>query len=180
MYRDKLKIIISIALIFLVLSCKNELINDNKFIQNLSDDIDFELPMVNESLMIFIKKNDVVFITSLRKLYSIKEKEYKEFKDFDSFLIEVINNDLLSREKLEVNSISSFELNNAIVDEYKKKGLNHLKDVYCERCNSNKNLYIKTSLDLNEKKTIMYLFFKNNYYVGEDDYLGKYILIDKN
>jgi hypothetical protein len=116
----------------------------------------------------------------LRQLYSIKEKEYKKFKDFDSFLIEAINNDLLSREKLEVNSISSFELNNTIVDEFKKEGLNHLKDVYCERDNSNKNLYIKTSLDLNEKKTIMYFFFKNNYYVGEDDYLGKYIIIDKN
>ncbi|MEP7094756.1 MAG: hypothetical protein ABI793_11920 [Flavobacterium sp.] len=181
MYRDnKLNIIICITIFFTFLGCKKELANDNKFIQNLSDDINFEIPMVNESLMIFVKKNDIVYITSLRQLYSVKEKDFKKFKDFDSFLIEVINNDLLSKAQLELNSRSSFKLNSVIVNEFDQKGINYLKDFYCENSKTKNKFYLKLNLELNIKQSVMYVFFKNNYYIMQNDYTGNDVLIDKN
>ncbi|WP_306352566.1 hypothetical protein [Flavobacterium sp. '19STA2R22 D10 B1'] len=176
---NKFKVLFFVLLL-ITISCKKELSNNEKFIQNLSNDVNFELPIVNESLMIFIMKKDVIYITSLRQLYSIKNKRYKKFKDFDSFLIDAINNDLLSKEELEKNSIDSFKLNKIIMNEFKQKGIVYLKDSYCESSNTIRKYYLKKDLELNIKQSIMYLFFKNNYYVMQNDYSGNNVLIDKN
>lgn len=179
MFVNKFKIIFFFLLVITV-SCKKELSNNEKFIQNLSDDIDFELPMVNESLMIFISKSDTICITSLRQLHSIHEKDNKGFNDFDSFLIEVINNDLLSKAELEKKSKIFFILDKTILSEFEQKGIEYLKNTYCETSNTKCKYYIKTNLDLNTRQSIMYIFFKNNYYVMQNDDTGNDVLIDKN
>lgn len=180
MYRNKVELIIFIFLIFNTLSCKRELNNDSKFIQNLSNDINFELPIVNESTMIFINKKDTVYITNLRQLYLVREKKYKWITDFDDFLIKVINNNLLTKTELNFISKIKFKLNKNIECEFDKSRINYFKRNYCEKTDDRKRLYIKNKLAFDVKFSVLYFFFKSNYYVERDDYLGKYILIDKN
>lgn len=179
MYGTKIGLTIFIVLLFNLLSCKRGLNNDEKFIQNLSNDLDFELPIANESLMIFINKNDTVYVTSLRQLYFANEKNYKRFENFDDFLIKVLNNDLLTKIELDIISKTKFILNKNIEIEFNQNGLDYFKSNYCEKIDTTKKLYMKNSLAFDIKFSVMYFFFKNNYYVGLDDYLGKYILIDK-
>ncbi|EKT4510726.1 hypothetical protein RYR30_002566 [Flavobacterium psychrophilum] len=180
MNRNRIKLLVIIVLLFSLFACKKELANENRFIENLSNDENFDLPLYNESLMIFINKNDTVYITSLRQLYSIKEKHYKDYKDFDSFLIKVLNANLLSKSDLIKNSIFTFELNKTVLNEFNSKGLDYLKKTYCERANVENKFYIINNLSLDIKQSVMYFFFKNNYYIMQNDHSGKYVLIDKN
>lgn len=179
MKKNKLKILLFYSFI-VVFGCKNELYNNDRFIQNLSNDIDFEIPMVNESLMIFIKKKDSVYVTSLRQLYFLKEKKYMNIKDFDSFLVDAINGDILLGKEISENSSFSFSLDKSILNEYKHNGTEYLLNTYCEKAKTGNKFYIKAGLDLILKYTIMYILFKNNYYIMHEDYNGKYVLIDKN
>jgi hypothetical protein len=180
MFINKFKTIFLLLLLVITISCKKELSNNEKFIQNLSNDINFDLPMVNESLIIFVNKKDFVYATSLRQLYSIKEKYNKRIRHFDNFLIEVINNNLLSEKEIKDNSIFFFNPNEKILKDFDKKGIEYFKSVYCEISDTKRKYYIKTNLDLNTRQSIMYIFFKNNYYIMQDDYIGKDVLIDKN
>ncbi len=166
--------------LIITISCKKELSNNVRFIQGLSDDIDFDLPLVNESLLIFINKNDIIYATSLRQLYTIKKKNSKNIKDFDRFLIETINNNLLSENEIKESSTFFFIPNKEILKEFDKKGIEYLKITYCETTNIKGKYYIKTNLDFNTEQSIMYIFFKNNYYVMQNDDIGYYVLIDKN
>jgi len=172
--------LIVIILSTLLYSCDKELLNDRKFIENLSNDVDFNLPLYNESLKILINKNDTIYSTSLRQLYSIKGKKYQNYKDFDSFLIETINGDLLSKSELTEISEYSFTLDKAVMKDYNNNGLNYLINEYCEKSPTINKYYILSSKSLNIKQTIMYFFFKNNYYVMQNDHSGKYVLINKN
>ncbi|RUT67722.1 hypothetical protein D0817_24910 [Flavobacterium cupreum] len=180
MNRNRIKLLATIVLLFSLFACKKELANENRFIENLSNDENFDLPLYNESLMIFINKNDTVYITSLRQLYSIKEKYYKDYKDFDSFLIKVLNGNLLSKSDLIKNSIFTFELDKNVLNEYNNKGLDYFKKTYCENSKIKDKFYITNNLSLDVKQSVMYFFFKNNYYIMQNDHSGKYVLIDKN
>jgi len=162
-------------------SFKNELINDKYFIENLSNDSNFDLPLYNESLMIFVENKDTVYIKSLRQLFIIKEKKYKEYKNIDDFLFNVLNKNLLVKSDLDNIYTVSFKINKSLINEFKEKGLNYFKEEYCEISSiGNNKFYLKSNLNLNNKLNVMYIFFKNNYYVVSDDYSGKYVLIDKN
>lgn len=179
MKKKESRLLILIICIFLC-SCKNKLNNDIKFVQNLSNDVHFNIPFYNESLIIFISIDDIIIQTSLRELYTIKTRKYSKYKDFDSFLVTSLNNNLLIKSDFSLTSNLVFELNKNIMNEYNKKGLIYLKETYCEKSNDHKKYYIKSDLNLNIKQSLMYIFFKNNYYVMQNDHSGKFVLIDKN
>ena len=176
-YMNKLKLLV---VLMLLLSCRKEQKYNLEFIKNLSNDTDFNLPLYNESLKILINKNDVIYVTSLRQLYNLKESKHFNYKDFDSFLIEVINNDLLSKDNLSKISEFNFKIDKEIQEKYDNEGLNYLLKVYTEKSKMSNKYYIISDLNINTKFCLMYLFFKNNYYVIQNDHSGKYVLIDKN
>lgn len=176
----KIRAIILFTLLFITISCKDKLSNSENFIQNLSNETDFELPMANESLLIFVLKDDIVYMTRLRQLYLLKEKDSKGSKDFDRFLVDVINKNLLSKEELKSSSIDTFKLNREILSQFEKKGIDYLKKKYCDTTSVKGKLYLKQNLDFNLQQNLMYIFFKNNYYIMQNDYTGKNVLIDKN
>jgi hypothetical protein len=176
-YRYKLLVIF---LLFLFYACKKELVNDEKFIKNLSNDVDFNLPLYNESLIIFIKSSDSIYALSLRQLHTVNAKSYLEYKDFDSFLINSLNGDLLSKSDLIKNSEFAFKLDITVIRDYNSKGLDCLKNKYCEKSDINNKYYVLNDLSLNIKRSVMYFFFKNNFHIMQNDHSGKYVLIDKN
>jgi len=171
------------AVIFLVLfffmSCKKKLRNDEKFIKSLSSNSNFDFPIINESLLIFVIKSDKLYITSLRQLYLMKEKEYKQFTDYNDFLIKVINDDFLSKEELECISEDIVQLDERIANDFEQRGIEYLKKNYCENSISKNKIYLKTDIDLKVKYSILYYFFRNNYHVMFNDYSGNYVLIYK-
>src|SRR5690606_1454824 len=98
-YNVKYVILISlISLLFL--NCRKNLKNDIYFIENLSNDIEFDIPFKNESVIIILKREDKLFISSLRMLYNEFTKNYKNKNSFDDFLVMVINNNMLNKEQI--------------------------------------------------------------------------------
>lgn len=170
------------VLCFLFISCKKELINDESFIRNLSNDLNFEMPLHNEALIILINtEGDSIYATSLRQLNQIRKKNYDDnFKNFDDFLVEVLNNNLLFKSELLENSMFSFKLDKNISQEFRDKGISFFKEKYCEKSKVQGKYYIKRDLNLTIKYNIMYFFFKSNYYIMQNDYSGNDVLIDKN
>ncbi|MET3047390.1 hypothetical protein [Flavobacterium covae] len=175
----KYRLLAIIFIAFSVFSCKKELINDDNFVRNLSNDNDFNLPLHNESLMIFVSKDNTIYITNLRQLYSLKQSNYTHYKDFDEFLVDALNKNLLSKSDLVSNSEFNFKLNETILSEFNENGLDGLKSKYCEKSDVKGKLYLKNSLSPDIKKSVMYFFFKMNYYIMQNDYSGKDVLIDK-
>ena len=176
----KIKLILLFVLLFSFTACKNELKNDIRFIENLSNNETLELPFYNESVKIFIKIDETVYVTRLRQLYFLRDKNYKEYQDFDKFLVKAINGKLLSKSDLDENWIPNFSLNKKILNEFNTKDLDYLKNAYCENANMKNKYYTTNILDWDAEQTLLYIFFKNNYYITEDDYLGKTVLTDKN
>ena len=126
----KNKLILLFALLLSLAACKNELKNDIVFIENLSNDESSELPFYNESLKIFIKIDQTVYITRLRQLYFLRNKNYKEYQNFDEFLVKAINGKLLSKSDLDKKWIPNFSLDKKILKEFNTKGLDYLKNTH--------------------------------------------------
>jgi hypothetical protein len=176
----KYKFFVIIFIAFSVFSCKKELINDDYFVRNLSNDNNFNLPLHNEALMIFINSGNTIYVTNLRQLYSLKQTNYSHYKDFDEFLVKVLNENLLSKSDLISNSEFNFKLNETILSEFNENGLDGLKSKYCKKSDVKGKLYLQNSLNTDIKKNVMYFFFKMNYYIMQNDYSGNDVLIDKN
>lgn len=180
MRRNSFTIASYLIIIMLVSGCVKELSNSTKFIEGLSGDNNFELPMVNESLMIFIGKNENVYITSLRNLHSLYSGKYDKHVDFYEFLVNAINEDLLLESELKEISINPFKLNKSIIDLFQDKGVKYVIRTYCKASNVECKYYLERGLDIDLKQNINYFLFKNNFYIVQNDYSGDYVLIDKN
>ncbi|MBC7438965.1 MAG: hypothetical protein H7250_03135 [Flavobacterium sp.] len=172
--------LILIFLVLVVQSCKKKPLNNINFIKNLSNDIDFNLPLYNESLMLFVKKNDTIYIKSLRELYLINQKKYFKIKSFDGFLTKVLNNDLLETSDLKNDFVVCFKLDKNVLKEFNEKGIENLKIKYCDNGEDKIKFFLKNNLNQYMKQNLMYHFFKNNYYIVNNCHSGKYVLIDKN
>lgn len=177
---NKINLIKSITMICFVLSCenKNKLINSKDFVNKLYNEEDLKLPLVTESAIIFIKVEDEILITSVRNLIKIKNKNYKYFKNSDEFMFKAINYNFLKKNDFIKEITPIFKLEDKIIEEYYKFGLKFLIKNYC--VSSNKNLNLKSIPNQNMEDTLLYIFFKNNYYIMEDDYDGVYALINRN
>jgi hypothetical protein len=174
------KILLIIIAIFLASSCKKELRSNEVFIEKLSQEIDEEIPLISEPLIIIIKKEDKLFISSTMILFEEYSKNFKKRYTFEDFLDMVLNNDLFDKEQMRNVSVHDFKVDDNIANFYESKGLNYLITEYCEKISKHNTLFLKQNLDVEVQFNIMYYFFKNNYYLVEDDYEGRFILIDKN
>jgi len=173
-------ILLVVMLSSFMMSCKKELKNDILFINNLSNETEYDLPFVNESLIIFVKDGDRIFVTSIRKLFEEYSESYKKKYSFDDFLVNVINNKELSVSQIDRVSNYNFKMNQNIADLYKNHDLNYFITKFCYKSNSLNKFYIKEDLSFDEKNNVMFYFFKNNYYVMFNDYDGRFVLINKN
>lgn len=184
MLETKFKLLFIILFMLLAISCKDvhksKLVNDVDFIRNLSNDKEFDLPFQHESLMMFICENDIIYVTSLRQLHNLNVKKYINYENFDDFLIKSLNSNLLTTSDLINISRIDFKLDTMIYKDFYENGLEYLKIKYCDKSEDIDKLYTKKNLSLQETINVMYYFFKKNYYVLQNDYSGKNVLIDKN
>lgn len=173
-------ILLIIIAIFLASSCKKELRNNEVFIEKLSHEIDEETPLISQPIIILIKSDDKIFISSIRTLFEEYSKNYKNEYCFEEFINMVINDNMFDKEQMGNVSVHNFKVDNNIKNLYEDKGLNFLITEYCEKTNKQNVLFLKQHLNVEVQFNIMYYFFKNNYFLLEDDYEGRFILIDKN
>lgn len=177
--KSKLLLFITIISFFLI-GCDKRLKNDVDFINQLSSNVDFELPLISEPIIIFLQTDNKLYITSLRNLYNEYIENYKSQYSFDEFLVEVINKNRLSKEQVVKVSDFNYNINKQIASLYDNNELDYFIKTYCRKGKYKDQLYLTNDVDVEMQFNIMYYFFKNNYYLVEDDYEGYYVLINKN
>jgi len=173
-------VLVIIILSFFMISCKSELKNDKEFIEKLSHEIDEDMPLISQPIIILLKSDNKIYKSSIRTLFEEYSKNYKTKYSFEDFIDMVINDNMFNKEQMENISVHYFKVDNDIANLYEGKGLNYLITEYCEKTNKNNTLFLKQNLNVEVQFNIMYYFFKNNYFLLEDDYEGRFILLNKN
>ncbi len=172
-----------LILLLLALNCQqNKLVNNISFIKNLSNDTNFKLPLKNGNIKIFFIKDNYFYETSLTILHHIMMNEFKNYNDFDLFLEKVINENLLTTSIVQKYYYSVFKhkISETIFLEYEKKGIKFMKEKYCFFNKKFNTWEIKSNISTNNCQNIMYIFFKNNYYIYEGDINSGYLLYEFN
>jgi hypothetical protein len=161
-----------LTMIFVLFGCKpqNSLHINNDFIKEISQE-DQNLQV--ESNVFFCKCQDNLIVrltlNQLRELF----RNSTSFNNFEKYLVATLN----QRIKIDCKDIdNTFELDPIIKTHYEKMGIDHLLKSFCTQ-SGNDTYYLSPKMPQNQLNTILYYCFINNYLIGEDDYLGAYVIL---
>ncbi|MBP2619692.1 hypothetical protein [Chryseobacterium jejuense] len=164
----------------ILVSCSKSSIQINdKFIQEISKINDNEASTISyipdkATNLIYIRLSDgKLASTNALELENVYQDHYKNnFQSFYIFLKQVLN------QKTSINS-NDISKSDVIIFDIDKKIFNQstslIKEIYLEKDKEMYYLYPK-NLSLNQKQTILYKMFIDNYLISFDDYEGKYIV----
>lgn len=164
------------GIFFLTLCCiscntKNEVAFNKNVIERIAKEPD-SLPSQFSGILFFCKCQDNEILNLGVK--ELKETYLNESIDLDyyTFLTDLLN------QKKTIQCISSsnkFTINEDICNQYKKLGINGFLSFYCTS-NGNNSFYLKNNIPDNQKNTIFYYLFTNNYLTSFDDYMGIFVI----
>lgn len=169
--------------VLILVSCsKSDIHIDDKFIKEIST-IDDEnnnetisyIPEQATNLLYLKLNNDRMLCTNALKLQSIYNDYYKNnYQTFYAFLNEVLN------QKINININQVQKKSDIIIFDLKKSILNKsndlIKNEYLKKMNNGIYYFYPKNIPLNQKQTILYKMFIDNYSIEFDDYGGKYII----
>ena len=167
--------ILQIVFIIGLFSCntqsKEECIHDNFLHEFSKGDFEADIPPVNMNYLFFVElTNDSIIDTSNLYLYQIYKQHYlEEFSNFHMFLCSLYNNDLF----LERDFLNAEILRNGFMfkkgDTFENMDLSELKERYLDDL-----CFLEVDVDLSyeRKFNLMYLFFRNEYYITHSDLTG--------
>jgi hypothetical protein len=98
--------------------------------------------------------------------------------EYSSFLSNLLNQRISIKCK-DRNDI--FEINEDVKKRYEETSLNEFLEFYCTKRNQ-VSYYLKKDVTSEQRNTVLYFLFVNNYLTNVDDYAGFYIISkwDKN
>ena len=172
------KLIIIFGLLLVFASCqKKEVSFSKEMIEKLSV-IDDRIPSNYTSLDLYVRINDTVIIQrTINDLFRYYKQNFThDFKTFDFFLDEVLNNDFKINQKANQKALylDGFTLNRQIEKEYGQIGFDDFLKKYSKNISS-KHFELelnKSSIKQGEYLSITYLLYKNKYDIVKDCYLG--------
>jgi hypothetical protein len=176
MIKNRKLLLILFILSFSIFSCeKNKIIISDDLIMELSKHT-FDNPTRHGNLLLFIPlENNEYSITHVNELYLIYKSSYeREYKTFESYLSEVLNQQIVLQKSKFLNRPSTFfKLDNEVTNIYNNSSIFDFKNKFCKCIEEDCILNVPTySQDKNN--TILYYFFINEYNITFDDYIGKY------
>lgn len=169
----KMKKILLFSLFVFIISCKKDkhVDFDETLINKIANE-DFNLPSEYNMLTLFALCNDgnitEIDVQQLRVLHQTKYKNIK----FSKFLTKVLN----QRLKIESSDdFQCFKLDNKITELYKKNSLDVFIELFCDKSHS-KGYVLKKNISSQQRMTIFYYCYINNYLFIFDDVIGSYYL----
>ena len=168
-----------IYLIFLIslFGCKS---SDHKcsdteiFLSEFTKGFSKELPPANSNILFFIKSDDnrLIKLNNI-ELCNLYNGSYDKKNSFKEFICNLYNEKIyLSKALIEkkISRCQFYKLDNNI----ERLNLALLKKNFC----TERNMKLSLNQNVNESTrfTILYLFFKNKYYISFDDYNGYYLI----
>ena len=169
------KYIIALTLSFLVcfISCnlKRKPVFNERLIENISN-ASADFPSYYSGIKFFCKSRDNKIIlldaNEFRHLYS---KEYSKL-DYRSFLTKLLNQELAIEY---YNNKEKFKINEDVEKHYLSMGIEDFLNYYCKKTIEDR-YSLKPNIVENQKNSIFYFLFINNYQTSFDDVGGFYII----
>jgi len=107
-------------------------------------------------------------------IYEIRELYLKEFShiNYRVFLTDLLNQriDIQCKDQNE-----TFTINETVQKLYKEKNLNDFINLYCKEKKDNL-FWLKKNIPDNQRNTVLYFLFINNYLTSIDDYSGAFVI----
>ncbi|MBN1971951.1 MAG: hypothetical protein JW870_21545 [Candidatus Delongbacteria bacterium] len=166
-------IFVLLLIIFVLDACKhNE--SEMEIIVNRLLSFSFEMPPSPQLSFtpIYIKQSDSIVYSAttydLKRLYD--ENKYSKTISFSVFILNSFNQDMLISDTC--NVLDSFKIDTKIYCEYINNNFSFITNRYTVKKNDRYYL-LPSILDFEEKSTISYIFFLNNYFTLFDDVDGE-------
>jgi hypothetical protein len=142
-----------------------------RLIKNISEE-DQNNPSSFYNFQFFCKCQDNKILPL--NIYEIREVYLKEFShiDYQDFLTDLLNQRIDIQCK---NHNEKFTINETVQKLYKEKNLNDFINFYCSE-KSNNLFWQKNNIPDNQRNTILYFLFVNNYLTSIDDYSGAFVI----
>lgn len=125
---------------------------------------------------VFVLNNDSLLIsTRVDFLHNLYTSSYKiQYENFNNFLFKSLNQEIKFDEKYFAKYDSSiFKLDNEVKKNYEMKKFIDFYNYYLKKEGKKEYLNRDKILGENQYFTVIYYLFINNYYVTEDDYIGR-------
>lgn len=146
------------------------------FIHKFSEHVSKGLPSANSNYFFFLKlTNGKILKTNNDMLFKVYLDKHRNQYNFQEFLCALFQEELIldfNSFKKEGDNYQIFNLQDSIV----KKDIESIKSNFCK--GADENFSLRNNLGLEEKLTVLYVFFKNSYFVSYDD-IGGYYLMNK-
>ena len=139
------------------------------FIQSISKE-DQKFPSRFSNILFFCKcqNNEILSLS----VYEIREIYLSEFKriDYSTFLTDLLNQKQAIHCR---NQDKTFKINDDVKRHYSEMGVDEFVGFYCTNLRS--DLYVlKNNISTDQRNTIFYFLFMNNYLTSFDDYSGTF------
>ncbi|MDE5494230.1 hypothetical protein [Elizabethkingia meningoseptica] len=171
-------VILALALI----SCtKSNIDVSDKFIKEIStvDNEDNDITKLyipeNATNLLYLKlDNNKMLCMNTLEVKDIYDKSYKkDYKTFYLFLKKALNQKIdISINHIERNNVIIFDLENNILN----KSNDLIKKEYLKKIDNDNYYFAPGSISLNQKQTVLYKMFIDNYLISFDDYSGNYMI----
>ncbi len=107
-------------------------------------------------------------------IYEIREVYLEEFNhvDYHDFLTDLLN------QRIDIqceNQDNKFTIDQTVKKLYNEKNLNEFINFYCTKKRNNL-FWLKSNIPDNQRNTILYFLFTNNYLTSFDDYSGAIVI----
>jgi hypothetical protein len=161
-------LIVILIIVFNIASCNKHIQFDESLIHIISEDQEF--PQYYSSLFFGQGEKTKILLDprELKELYN--ENSYS--MDYKSFLRKVLNQQLIIKSK---DKGYAFDLEKSITEEYQHVKFTDFLNFYCKK--GDNDIYtLKSGFSENQRNTIFYYFFINNYLTEFDDYMGFYYI----
>ena len=158
--------------LFCCLSCKtkhNLPFNENLIQRIVNEDQNFPSQFFN---LFFCKcQSGEIVPLSVYDLREIYRNEYSGV-EYSSFLSNLLN----QRTSIKCKDRSdSFKIDENVRKRYEEMSLNGFIEFYCKKRNQ-VSYYLKKDVTIEQRNTVLYLLFVNNYLTNVDDYAGFYVI----
>lgn len=147
------------------------------FLEEFRKGISEKLPPANSNIFLFFKLdgNNIIKLNNI-ELYDLYEQGYNKNYSFEEFLCKLFD------DKLNLKSADFKEKKNQyqilkINSDVEKLNLESLKTKFCVM--NKHGLSLNHNLDESTQITVLYVLFKNKYYISFDDYAGEYVIKHK-
>jgi predicted N-acyltransferase len=175
------KLVFLFGLVLILTSCqKKEVHFSQEMIEKLGV-VDDKSPSIYSSFDLYVMVNDSLILQrSINDLFRYYKQNYtREFKSFNAFIDEVLNNNFKINQK--ASFLDGFTLNQKIQKEYIELGFDNFFKKYSKissRKDSNLELN-KTFLQEEEYLAVVFLLYKNEYDIVKDCSLGIDYIVER-